>query len=191
MPPRKRKLPAEVTDLVEVAQAELSAKLPDGTRLEYDTEPILPDLPPAGTAARQDAMARLADTLDVPPEVLDSPPVMVTPPPTPTSYRVSWWPAQVHLPDGTVIRQAKVFATSVGLYIYTGRPDGDQPDYYFPIDYSKTPPPPADYALRQKAIRIITPHGEVRVYKLGGCGCNHPLKAWRPTWAHRIEPWSA
>lgn len=178
MPPRKRKTKPPAV-MAEQGYREELGRMPDALAAHVDSTL-------AALSAELPEGARL---------VLDETPVLppwpLTSPPTPTSYRASWWPAQVHLPDATVVRQAKVFATSAGLYIYTGRPDGDQPDYYFPIDYSKTPKPPADYALRQKAIRITTPYGEVRVHKLAGCGCNHPLKAWRPTWAHRIEPWSA
>lgn len=178
MPPRKRKadpLPPALAAHVDATLAKLSEELPEGARLELD------DTPPEGFLRAREQQQILTE---------EPPPVIVTPP-TPSSYRAAWWPTQVRLPDGTVIPQAKVFATRVGLYIYTGRPDGDRPDYYFPIDYSKTAKPPADYALRQKAIRITTPYGEVRIHKLSGCGCNHPLKHWKPAWAGRIEPWSA
>jgi hypothetical protein len=126
--------------------------------------------------------------------------------PVPTSYRAAWFPVSVRLPrepgglEPKVIRVAKVWATPQGLYVYTAPPDDratnpasiGTPEFFSPIDYDKTPKPSGEYAARQKAIRIITDAGDVRLQRLGGCGCSHRnLKNWRPTWATRNEAWEA
>lgn len=185
MPPRKRKPPAAV----EATLAELSDHLPDGARLEFDDTPILSRPEPVEGADAKATRETLAAILRVPPEMLADEPAPI---PAPTAYRASWWPYTVVLPDGTRISPAKVFATREGLYVYTRVPaDHTTPDYYFPILYDKTPQPAADYAARQKGVRIETPDGTIRMAHAGGCGCGHKLKPWRPTWASRIEPWSA
>lgn len=109
--------------------------------------------------------------------------------PTPITYRWSWWPAMVTLPNGTVYPQAKVYATLEGLYVYAAV---GEPTYYTPINYDKTRPPPASYPANQKTVRIWTPNDEqVTIQPLQGCGCGNPLKSWRPEWAYRVEAWSS
>lgn len=117
--------------------------------------------------------------------------------PTPTAYRAEWWPASVNLPDlRQAIRLARVYATPQGLYVYTRAPrqpdrqTGGVPFWWAPLDYDKTARPATGYAARSAGIHLVTDVGTAVVQPLSGCGCsNGILKAWRPSWAARNEPW--
>ncbi|HTG49954.1 MAG TPA: hypothetical protein VL915_05630 [Gemmatimonadales bacterium] len=143
-----------------------------------------------------------ADYPPFPPAIVDVErgPIQYTPPPTsppsiptPTAYRKEWWPVMVRWPGlKGEPKVAKAYATRQGLFVFTAPNTEADPAFFSPIDYDKTTPPTSNYAAtRNKRTVIHTDAGEVSIYPLGGCGCNHrALKAWRPSWATRNEAWS-
>jgi hypothetical protein len=152
-------------------------------------------MPESKTARRSSKLEEPADV----PEPLEAPqepeepapspePSQPVTPPQPSAYRVAWWPAAVTLPDGTHYRQARVYATREGLYVYD-RP-GAAPAHFAPIDYGKTRRPVTAYPANRKVVRIVTADDQaILVQPLAGCGCGHPLKSWKPAWANRHEAW--
>lgn len=85
----------------------------------------------------------------------------------------------------------KILAGPDGLYVWRRAPeiDGHGPDWFSPIDFSKTPPPPPEYALRSAGVRVETALGTVAIALDSGCGCGHPLKHWSPEGANKYVPW--
>lgn len=119
--------------------------------------------------------------------------------PIPDHQLGEWFPAMVRLPDyPKPLRLAKVYATRLGVYVYNrvpaqaDRATGASPFWWAPLRLDKTPRPPSGYAARDAGIHLVTEAGTVLVQPLGGCGCqNGSLRAWRPAWASRVEPWEA
>lgn len=153
-----------------------ASKTASKTRPDHAEADPTPD-PPVAPVTVESRLATVEDAL-----LADD-----APPPDPTAYRAAWWPAAVTLPDGTHFRLARVYATREGLYVYDGV---DHLAHFAPIDYGKTARPADSYPANRKAARIITADGGViLVQRLGGCGCGHPLKHWRPNWSNRHEAW--
>lgn len=110
---------------------------------------------------------------------------------SPAGITWSAYPLGIHFPTGQVRTRTKVYATPAGLYVYWAVPtNGDEPDWFSPIDYALTARPPAGYALKN-GWDIYTEAGVVTLTAEGGCGCGWPLKRWVPTFARKRLGWPA
>jgi len=106
-----------------------------------------------------------------------------------TAVYHSAYPVAVRMPDGTVRNRTKVFATPDGLAIYWAVPtDGVTPDWFSPVDYSRTSRPRTGYMARV-GWEVHTDAGLVIVTAEGGCGCGWPLKRWNPAYARTRLAW--
>ncbi len=108
--------------------------------------------------------------------------------PVPHVVYDSWFPAMVVLPGTTrQVNNVKVFATDTGLYIYKVI-DENQPYWFSPIHYDKTPKPRSGMMARN-GIGIVTNAGTVTVTPVAGCGCGSAVKKWLPSWAKTSAEW--
>lgn len=110
------------------------------------------------------------------------------------TYR-TWWPTSVLLPDKSILHRCRVYATSIGLMIYTRRPQVATQqfgaltvDWVAPIDWALTPEP-RRAQLPGAAVDIHTSAGLVVLTPTGGCGCGSTLKAWRPGFSTNVAKW--
>lgn len=93
------------------------------------------------------------------------------------------YPATVHCPDGTVLRNARAILT---------RADGDMPPRLW-LYTDRRPEPHLHASLPAELAETRIPHGRgtwtvatdtgaYRVERGRGCGCGSPLRRWKP-WA--------
>lgn len=112
--------------------------------------------------------------------------------PRPSAVTGTWFPATIKLPDEQFPwATCKIVATLGGLYVWRQRPEdaAESPQWFSPIDYSKTPKPLPEYAQRSAGVIIQTSAGTASIAPESGCGCSHPLKHWTPNWAFNTTPW--
>lgn len=84
------------------------------------------------------------------------------------------YPAQVTLPDGAVIRRAKLALTTARVYVWTA------PEVLaFSTSYD-TADVPTSLAPRSTPWVVETDDGELTALRMSGCGCGVALKAWQP-----------
>jgi len=86
------------------------------------------------------------------------------------------YPAEVTLPDGTLLRGALVKVTREGVYVWTGERV---------LSYAEARSEPGevltpDYLTRREPLVTATADGPVVVWKGAGCGCGSTLKSYRP-----------
>jgi hypothetical protein len=93
--------------------------------------------------------------------------------------RAMWFPCQVTLPDGAVVRWAKVAVTAERVYVFTQTSSREVvTSYEAPITDSTIPTP---LSPRSDPIRATTADGELLARKLPGCGCSSAvLKSYQP-----------
>lgn len=109
----------------------------------------------------------------------------------PSAVYHALYPATVLLPGGVQHNRVKAFATPEGLALYWAVPtDGVTPDWFSPVDYSRTGRPRAGYSARL-GWEVFTDAGLVTVASEGGCGCGWPLKRWSPSFARIRLRWPA
>ena len=96
------------------------------------------------------------------------------------------WPAEVALPDGTVVRDALVVVTQVRVYVWRASPAGQIElawnSAYDPAGSVLT----REHLLAASPLRVSTPAGLVLVNRGRGCGCGNPLARWQP-WQPEIR----
>ena len=109
-------------------------------------------------------------------------------PPRPHYVHASWYPAGIKLPTGRILNRAKIFATDLGLYVFTAATDA--PTWYSPIVFRETCTPKAGI-MAANGIPIVTDDGPALITPMGGCGCGSVLKRWVPEWARVEAPWPA
>jgi len=117
------------------------------------------------------------------------------PAPMPNHIYASWFPAIVTLPGGEVVRKAKVFAADTGLYVFGRAPDNprdsmNEPTWYAPVAYDKTPRPPSG-TIAASGFTIETEYGTPSILPQAICApCSaHRMKSWTPPWASVIQAW--
>lgn len=93
--------------------------------------------------------------------------------------RGSLFPMQVHLPDGSVVRWAKVVVTAERIYVFTQASSREVTTTYEAV-YSQVELP-SPLAPRSDPVVAVTADGELVARRLPGCGCAHAtLKAFQP-----------
>lgn len=110
--------------------------------------------------------------------------------PAPTAVKALFFPASVQVPGHPPRRNAKVFVTAEGLYVYWSvptPPESWDPDYFAPISWPQPKPPPPH--MQRMGFTIATDYGNVTITTDGGCGCGDPLKHWTPRFAEAITAW--
>lgn len=105
---------------------------------------------------------------------------------------VEWfrkYPATVTLPDGRVVARGLVLHVGDDLAVYAARsahPDGEatrSPRIVRVATFPRELEDGTKAKVRQvekNVWTIPTDAGDVQIVKAGGCGCNDPLKTWRP-----------
>lgn len=76
-------------------------------------------------------------------------------------------PAQVTLPDGRVLAEARAVLTAERLYVWTGGPHGVELAAELPYDAEASVTPQGDRVLWT----VQTPEGIATVERGSGCGC--------------------
>ena len=82
-------------------------------------------------------------------------------------------PAEVTLPDSTLLSPARAVLTKERLYVWVDGPSGVTLAFEAPYD-------PIDTNLVSQPWVIATSDGPVHVNRGRGCGCGSPLKTFAP-----------
>lgn len=84
------------------------------------------------------------------------------------------YPAQVTLPNGQVLRRAKLAVTQTRVYVFTA------PDVAAYVGAYSDATLPGSLAPRSARWLVQTDDGELSAQRMSGCGCGIALKTWHP-----------
>lgn len=90
------------------------------------------------------------------------------------------WPAEVALPDGTVLRDALVVVTQQRVYVWRASAAG-QIELVWNSGWTwEGSVLTKEHLLVASPLRVATEAGVMSVNRGRGCGCGNPLGRWQP-----------